>query len=85
VKAKPAWRNKRETTGNFQFPGTKWCGKGFSTNESKNLGGFTGTDKCCRMHDLGCPFYIEAFEEKYGNFNWRGYTISHCSCDERYK
>ncbi|CAL8115534.1 unnamed protein product [Orchesella dallaii] len=85
VRAHRGLRKKRELSSNFQFPGTKWCGKGYSTNDSNDLGGFTGTDKCCRMHDLGCPFYIEAFEEKYAIFNWRGYTINHCTCDERFR
>ncbi len=74
------------STPDFQLlPGTQWCGRGFSAKEITQLGAYTGADNCCRRHDLGCPFYIEAFQEKYGLFNWRPYTINHCTCDERYK
>ena len=65
------------------MPGTKWCGMGYSALEVRDLGGYTGADKCCRAHDLNCPLYIEAFKEKYGLFNWRLYTVMHCACDER--
>lgn len=67
----------------FRVPGTKWCGKGHTANRFTQLGGFGGADKCCRLHDTACPFYIGAFEEKYGLFNWRISTIMHCACDER--
>ncbi|CAG7834230.1 unnamed protein product, partial [Allacma fusca] len=66
----------------FRMPGTKWCGRGFTAADAKDLGGYTGADKCCRTHDLGCPFYIESMSEKYGLFNWRIYTVMHCRCDE---
>ncbi|CAG9813378.1 unnamed protein product [Phaedon cochleariae] len=41
------------------------------------------TDRCCRKHDLRCPFWIEGFETKYGLFNWRMNTLMHCNCDGR--
>lgn len=67
----------------FRVPGTKWCGKGYAALKYTHLGGFGMADKCCRVHDTACPFYIAAFEEKYGLFNWRINTIMHCTCDER--
>jgi secretory phospholipase A2 len=67
----------------LRVPGTKWCGKGNVANRFSHLGGFSGADKCCRVHDSACPFYIGAFEEKYGLLNWRVSTIMHCACDER--
>ncbi|KAH1026247.1 hypothetical protein HUJ05_010794 [Dendroctonus ponderosae] len=39
--------------------------------------------RCCRKHDLSCPFWIGGFETKYGLFNWRINTLMHCNCDER--
>lgn len=75
-------RTKRDMS-TLQLPGTQWCGRGYTAKDMTQLGGLTGTDNCCRYHDLGCPFYIEAFQEKYGLFNWRMYTINHCTCDER--
>ncbi|XP_035702681.1 uncharacterized protein LOC110850584 isoform X1 [Folsomia candida] len=77
-------RTKRDMS-TLQLPGTQWCGRGYTAKDMTQLGGLTGTDNCCRYHDLGCPFYIEAFQEKYGLFNWRMYTINHCTCDERFR
>ncbi|KAJ9598184.1 hypothetical protein L9F63_011133, partial [Diploptera punctata] len=77
-------RRKRELMDLFRIPGTKWCGKGQSATKYTNLGGFGRADKCCRVHDTACPFYIAGFEEKYGLFNWRINTIMHCACDERH-
>ncbi|GFG40262.1 hypothetical protein Cfor_10084, partial [Coptotermes formosanus] len=76
-------RRKRELMDLFRVPGTKWCGKGYAALKYTHLGGFGMADKCCRVHDTACPFYIAAFEEKYGLFNWRINTIMHCTCDER--
>lgn len=67
----------------FRVPGTRWCGVGSSANDLRQMGGFTGADKCCRFHDLGCPFFIPGFGENYGLFNWRFMTLNHCTCDER--
>ena len=66
------------------FPGTNWCGKGWKVSGYSNLGAYSGADKCCRQHDLGCPYSIAAGETKYGLYNFKFYTISHCTCDERW-
>merc|ERR1740131_769535 len=68
-----------------RMPGTFWCGKGFRTDAHQEMGGYTGTDRCCRQHDLGCPLSIEPDETKYGLHNTRFYTAMHCSCDERFR
>ncbi|XP_042221934.1 group 3 secretory phospholipase A2-like isoform X1 [Homarus americanus] len=67
------------------FPTTKWCGVGYSASVYGDLGGSSGADKCCRQHDLHCPYYISSFETKYGLMNWSIGTINHCGCDERFK
>lgn len=66
-------------------PGTKWCGKGWTAQKYNHLGGFGSADKCCRVHDLTCPFWINSMEKKYGLFNWRLNTLMHCSCDKRFR
>ncbi|CAH0698552.1 unnamed protein product [Spodoptera exigua] len=66
----------------LRVPGTKWCGKGFSATRYSQLGGHTRTDRCCRVHDLRCPFWIGGMEKKYGIYNWRVNTLMHCRCDE---
>ncbi|KAJ8946341.1 hypothetical protein NQ318_004231 [Aromia moschata] len=76
-------RHKRDISELFRIPGTKWCGKGYSAEKYTRLGGFSKTDRCCRRHDLSCPFWIGGFETKYGLFNWRVNTLMHCNCDER--
>lgn len=76
-------RHKRDISDLFRVPGTKWCGKGYSADKYTRLGGFSRTDRCCRKHDLSCPFWIGGFETKYGLFNWRVNTLMHCNCDER--
>ena len=65
------------------FPGTNWCGKGTIANEYSKLGSFGGADKCCRQHDLGCPAYIKSGQEDYGLYNYKLWTLNHCTCDER--
>ena len=75
----PKSRVKR---GMFIYPGTNWCGTGTSATEFHDLGEQRGTDKCCRTHDF-CPYTIEGFTKKYGHFNYRFHTISHCECDIR--
>ncbi|CAG9861279.1 unnamed protein product [Phyllotreta striolata] len=76
-------RSKRDVGDIFRVPGTKWCGKGYSADKYTRLGGFSKTDRCCRKHDLRCPFWIGGFETKYGLFNWRFNTLMHCNCDDR--
>ncbi|XP_072385797.1 uncharacterized protein [Diabrotica undecimpunctata] len=78
-------RSKRNVDDIFRVPGTKWCGKGYSADKYTRLGGFSRTDRCCRKHDLRCPFWINGFETKYGLFNWRLNTLMHCNCDERFR
>lgn len=72
-------RAKRNT---LMYPGTKWCGRGNTAKEFHDLGDSVDTDKCCRAHDH-CPYTISAFSKKFGMFNYRYYTVSHCDCDER--
>nr|XP_032526195.1 uncharacterized protein LOC116776981 isoform X1 [Danaus plexippus plexippus] len=69
----------------LRVPGTKWCGKGYSATHYSQLGGYTRTDRCCRVHDLRCPFWIGGMEKKYGLYNWRVNTLMHCRCDERFR
>jgi secretory phospholipase A2 len=72
---------RRSARSIFIFPGTNWCGSG---NQGEQLGQSIDTDKCCREHD-NCPYYIESMHQKYGHFNMRLYTISHCACDEHFR
>lgn len=66
-------------------PHTRWCGRGNTANNNYNqLGGAADADRCCRRHDH-CPFYISAFSSRYELFNYRPYTLSHCSCDRRFR
>ncbi|XP_053623229.1 uncharacterized protein LOC128682516 isoform X1 [Plodia interpunctella] len=78
-------RPKRDAMEVLRVPGTKWCGKGFSATRYSQLGGYTRTDRCCRVHDLRCPFWIGGMEKKYGIYNWRVNTLMHCRCDERFR
>ncbi|XP_024944160.1 uncharacterized protein LOC107271128 isoform X3 [Cephus cinctus] len=75
-------RGRREL---LLIPGTQWCGRGHRATKYTNLGGFGTADSCCRRHDTACPFYIPAFESRYGLFNWGISTIMHCACDERFR
>ncbi|XP_014203446.1 uncharacterized protein LOC106635811 [Copidosoma floridanum] len=65
-------------------PGTKWCGPHRSAFSYKDLGALDGLDRCCRRHDH-CPQAIAPFSSKYGLFNYMPFTLSHCSCDERFR
>ncbi|XP_036215459.1 uncharacterized protein GIIIspla2 [Bactrocera oleae] len=66
-------------------PHTRWCGRGNNANNNYNqLGGASDADRCCRRHDH-CPVYISAFSNRYEIFNYRPYTLSHCSCDRRFR
>ncbi|CAH2987596.1 unnamed protein product [Chilo suppressalis] len=78
-------RPKRDAMEVLRVPGTKWCGKGYSATRYSQLGGYTRTDRCCRTHDLRCPFWIGGMEKKYGVYNWRINTLMHCRCDERFR
>ncbi|XP_052745694.1 uncharacterized protein LOC112045804 isoform X3 [Bicyclus anynana] len=78
-------RKKRDSMELLRVPGTKWCGKGYSATRYSQLGGYTRTDRCCRVHDLRCPFWIGGMEKKYGLYNWRVNTLMHCRCDERFR
>lgn len=77
-------RRKRDLMSVLRVPGTKWCGKGRSAKSYRQLDGFGGADRCCRIHDTSCPMWIGALQSKYGLFNWRLNTLMHCSCDRRY-
>ncbi|XP_065074413.1 uncharacterized protein GIIIspla2 isoform X1 [Ochlerotatus camptorhynchus] len=78
-------RQRRDLSNMLRIPGTKWCGKGWSARNYVEMGGLSKADRCCRQHDLSCPFWILGFETKYGVFNWRVNTLMHCSCDERFR
>ena len=65
------------------FPGTNWCGAGTIAEEYSKLGSYGGADKCCRQHDLGCPAFIRSGHTKYGLYNYKMWTLNHCTCDER--
>jgi len=68
-----------------RMPGTKWCGIGWRTDTVQQFGGYAGTDRCCRHHDLACPIQIEPGETKHGLWNHRYHTVMHCSCDDRFR
>ncbi|KAH8275927.1 hypothetical protein KR044_013303 [Drosophila immigrans] len=83
--APPAARRRRQVSDWFIAPNTRWCGKGNLANGTYNqLGGATMADKCCRTHDH-CKKYIPALSNRYELFNYRPYTLSHCSCDRRFR
>ena len=69
----------------IRMPGTSWCGKGWRVDSAKSMGGYSGADRCCRHHDLGCPISIEPGQTKYGLTNVRIHTVMHCSCDQRFR
>jgi len=68
-----------------RMPGTKWCGIGWRTDTVQQFGGYAGTDRCCRHHDLACPISIDPGETKHGLWNHRYHTVMHCSCDDRFR
>uniref|UniRef100_A0A8W7Q0H4 phospholipase A2 n=2 Tax=gambiae species complex TaxID=44542 RepID=A0A8W7Q0H4_ANOCL len=78
-------RQRRDLSSMMRVPGTKWCGKGWSARNYVDMGGYSKADRCCRQHDLSCPFWILGFETKYNLFNWRVGTLMHCGCDERFR
>ncbi|XP_073828196.1 uncharacterized protein [Musca autumnalis] len=78
-------RQRRELSDWLIAPNTRWCGRGNLANGTYNtLGGATNADKCCRKHDH-CKVFIGAMSQRYGLFNYRPYTLSHCSCDRRFR
>lgn len=78
-------RQKRELSDWLIAPNTRWCGRGNLANGTYNtLGGASMADKCCRKHDH-CKLFIAAMSTRYGLFNYRPYTLSHCSCDRRFR
>ncbi|KAI4500882.1 hypothetical protein M0802_004093 [Mischocyttarus mexicanus] len=78
-------RSRRRRRELLLIPGTQWCGRGHRATKYTNLGGFGVADACCRRHDTTCPFFIPAFEARYGLFNWGITTMMHCTCDERFR
>ena len=68
-----------------RMPGTKWCGPGWRTDKAMKFGGYAGTDRCCRHHDLACPIMINPGETHYGLFNDKFHSVMHCSCDDRFR
>lgn len=78
-------RHRREVTDWFIAPNTRWCGRGNLANGTYNrLGGASLADKCCRKHDH-CKISIPGMAKGYDIFNFRPYTLSHCSCDRRFR
>lgn len=77
-------RHKRAIADWFLSPNTKWCGRGHSAEHYHQLGGASRADMCCRQHDF-CKVNIPGLTTKWGLFNFRIYTISHCSCDQRFR
>ena len=67
-----------------RMPGTNWCGKGWRADSARSMGGYSGADRCCRQHDLGCPISLEPGKTEYGLTNVRFHTVMHCDCDERF-
>ncbi|CAG5037073.1 unnamed protein product [Parnassius apollo] len=77
-------RSRRSFRENLIMPGTKWCGVGQLAERYSELGDDRAEDRCCRAHD-NCHVNIGAFRRRFGYFNFRPYTISHCRCDRRYR
>ncbi|XP_059608681.1 uncharacterized protein LOC132256346 isoform X1 [Phlebotomus argentipes] len=78
-------RQRRDLSNVLIIGNTKWCGRGFIATKYTDMGGFSKADRCCRQHDKSCPFWITGFQTKYGIFNWRVGTLSHCKCDYRFR
>lgn len=73
--------SKRKVFPEIVYPGTKWCGMGDNAEDYDDLGTLINTDKCCRTHD-NCPEDILPFQTKHHYFNYRPWTVTHCTCDE---
>ncbi|XP_029963470.1 uncharacterized protein LOC115399948 isoform X2 [Salarias fasciatus] len=74
----------RRSKRGFTYPGTLWCGAGNMADSYEQLGHFSETDSCCRIHDH-CPHVIHAFSSKYGHTNFKWHSICHCDCDNALK
>ncbi|XP_028160605.1 uncharacterized protein LOC114353010 isoform X3 [Ostrinia furnacalis] len=78
-------RSRRSFRENFIVPGTKWCGAGQLAETYAELGDdHRNEDRCCRAHD-NCRRNIGPFKKRFGYFNFRPYTVSHCRCDRRFR
>ncbi|BFG00887.1 acidic phospholipase A2 PA4 [Drosophila madeirensis] len=78
-------RKRRHLSDWLIAPNTRWCGRGNLANGTYNdLGGASMADKCCRKHDH-CQLWIDGMSTRYDLFNYRPYTLSHCSCDRRFR
>ncbi|XP_053623230.1 uncharacterized protein LOC128682516 isoform X2 [Plodia interpunctella] len=77
-------RSRRSMRENFIVPGTKWCGAGQLAEQYHELGADRTEDRCCRTHD-NCRVNIGGFKRRFGYFNFRPFTISHCRCDRRFR
>ncbi|XP_055914327.1 acidic phospholipase A2 PA4 [Eupeodes corollae] len=76
-------RRRRALSDWLIAPNTRWCGRGNTAGSYNQLGGASSADKCCRRHDH-CQHNIPAMATKYDLFNYRPFTVSHCSCDRRF-
>ncbi|RZF36582.1 hypothetical protein LSTR_LSTR010693 [Laodelphax striatellus] len=76
--------NFLQRSGMLVAPGTKWCGHSDTADTAMSLGAFGATDRCCRGHDL-CPTNVPGLGQKFNFFNYRPFTLSHCSCDARFR
>lgn len=78
-------RKRRAANDWLIAPNTRWCGRGNTANNTYNhLGGASAADRCCRKHDH-CHASIPAMSNRYSLFNYRPYTLTHCSCDRRFR
>lgn len=78
-------RQRRAANDWLIAPNTRWCGRGNTANNTYNhLGGASAADRCCRKHDH-CHAFIPAMSNRYSHFNYRPYTLTHCSCDRRFR
>ncbi|XP_070780223.1 group 3 secretory phospholipase A2-like [Enoplosus armatus] len=78
---------RSEVTSSYHFlilPGTLWCGSGNNAQSYEDLGILAETDSCCREHDH-CNFTLPPSGSDHGVFNNRGYTMSHCDCDNKFR
>lgn len=76
-------RKKRALSDWLIAPNTKWCGRGHSADRYMHLGGASRADMCCRRHDH-CKLNIKGMSASWLYFNFRPFTLSHCSCDKRF-
>lgn len=76
-------RQRRALSDWLIAPNTRWCGSGNTAGSYNHLGGASSADKCCRRHDH-CQHNIPGMATKYDLFNYRPFTLSHCSCDRRF-